>query len=179
MAFTYPQARQSDQVDTYHGIDILDPYRWLEDSDSQETRAWIEAQNELTFGFLKQHPNRDRLKERLTQLWNYEKYGIPFKEGDRYFYFKNDGLQNQNVLYVLDDLDGDSRVLLDPNQLSDDGTVALTGYAISPDGQWLAYALSESGSDWKTWHIRNIDNSQDLDDEVKWSKFSGGRLDSR
>jgi len=158
MAFTYPKARRSDQVDTYHGIEIPDPYRWLEDSDSEESRAWIEGQNELTFGFLKKNPDRDRLKTRLTQLWNYEKYGIPFKEGDRYFYFKNDGLQNQNVLYVLDDLDGNPRVLLDPNQLSEDGTVALTGYAISPDGHWLAYSLSESGSDWKTWRIRNIDS---------------------
>ncbi|OAB58547.1 prolyl endopeptidase [Phormidium willei BDU 130791] len=173
MTFTYPQARQSDQVDTYHGLEIPDPYRWLEDSDSEETRAWIEAQNELTFGFLTKNPDRDRLKARLTQLWNYEKYGIPFKEGDRYFYFKNDGLQNQNVLYVLDNLDGDPRILLDPNQLSDDGTVALTGYAISPDGHWLAYALSESGSDWKTWRIRNIDSGDDLSDEVTWSKFSG------
>lgn len=173
MTFNYPQARQSDCSDTYHGKTIRDPYRWLEDPDSDETRAWIEAENEITFGFLNEIKDRDRIKSRLTQLWNYEKFGIPFKQGDRYFYFKNDGLQNQNVLYVLDDLDGEPRVLLDPNGLSEDGTTALAGYDISPDGRLMAYAFSESGSDWKTWYVRNVETGEDYPDQVKWSKFSG------
>ena len=171
--FNYPIARQADQIDNYHGIDVADPYRWLEDPDSEETRTWIEGQNQVTSGFLAQIPQRDRIKERLTQLWDYEKFGIPFKRGDRYFFFKNDGLQNQSVLYVLQSLDDEPRVLLDPNTLSEDGTVALSGYAISEDGKFMAYGLSSSGSDWQEWQVRDVDTTEDLSDRLKWIKFSG------
>src|SRR5262245_58621792 len=123
--FVYPKAKKVDQIDDYHGVKVADPYRWLENPDSEDSRAWIEAQNKLTFGFLNQIPERAKIKERLTKLWNYEKYEPPFKEGGRYFYFKNDGLQNQNVLYTLKSLNDKPRVLLDPNTLSADGTVAL------------------------------------------------------
>ncbi|WP_414394756.1 prolyl oligopeptidase family serine peptidase [Synechococcus sp. O70.2] len=160
-------------VDIYHGQPVPDPYRWLEDLDSERTRAWIEAQNQLTFDYLRRIPARQRLLERLTQLWNYEKYSQPFKEGDRYFYFKNDGLQNQSVLYTQESLEAEARVLLDPNTLSEDGTVALSGIAISRDGRYLAYGLSRSGSDWQEWKVRDIETGEDLPDHLRWIKFSG------
>lgn len=171
--FAYPETRKIDQVDDYHGVTVADPYRWLEDPDSEETKAWVEAQNQVTFGYLEQISQRDRLKDRITQLWNYEKYSTPFKEGDRYFYFKNDGLQNQSVLYVLPTLDSEPRVLLDPNTLSEDGTVALASYSISEDGHFLAYGLSSSGSDWQKWKVRDIETGEDLADHLQWIKFSG------
>ncbi len=160
-------------VDVYHGQPVPDPYRWLEDLDSEQTRAWVEAQNRLTFDYLQRIPARQRLLERLTQLWNYEKYSQPFKEGGRYFYFKNDGLQNQSVLYTQESLAGEARVLLDPNTLSEDGTVALSGIAISRDGRYLAYGLSRSGSDWQEWKVRDIATGEDLPDHLRWVKFSG------
>lgn len=160
-------------VDIYHGQPVPDPYRWLEDLDSEQTRAWIEAQNQLTFDYLQRIPARQRLLERLTQLWNYEKYSQPFKEGGRYFYFKNDGLQNQSVLYTQESLEAEARVLLDPNTLSEDGTVALSGIAISRDGRYLAYGLSRSGSDWQEWKVRDIETGEDLPDHLRWIKFSG------
>src|SRR5215510_9049669 len=170
--FVYPTAKKVDQIDDYHGVKVADPYRWLEDPDSADSRALIEAQNKLTFGFLNQIPERAKIKERLTKLWNYEKYTPPFKECGRYFYFKNDGLQNQNVLYMLKSLDGEPRVLLDPNKLSTDGTVALSGWAVSEDGKYLAYGLSTSGSDWQEWKVREIETGSDLSDSIKWVKFS-------
>jgi prolyl oligopeptidase len=160
-------------VDIYHGQAVPDPYRWLEDLDSEQTRAWIEAQNHLTFNYLQQIPARQRIRERLTQLWNYEKYSQPFKEGGRYFYFKNDGLQNQGVLYTQESLEAEARVLLDPNTFSEDGTVALAGIAISRDGRYLAYGLSRSGSDWQEWKVRDIETGEDLPDHLRWVKFSG------
>lgn len=175
----YPVTSTVDQTDTYHGISVADPYRWLEDPDSDESRAWIEAQNQLTFGYLQNLAGRGQIQQRLTQLWDYEKYGIPFKQGERYFYFKNDGLQNQSVLYTLVSLDDEPQVLLDPNKLSDDGTIALSGLAISEDGQQMAYGLSTSGSDWQDWFVRNIETgddsreSGDAKDYLKWIKFSG------
>jgi prolyl oligopeptidase len=171
--FVYPTAKKVDQIDDYHGVKVADPYRWLENPDSADSRAWIEAENKLTFGFLNEIPERAKIKERLTRLWNYEKYTPPFKEGGRYFYFKNDGLQNQNVLYTLKSLDGEPRVLLDPNKLSTDGTVALSGYEVSEDGKYLAYGLSTSGSDWQEWKVREIETGNDLHDQLKWVKFSG------
>jgi prolyl oligopeptidase len=168
-------------VDIYHGQAVPDPYRWLEDLDSEQTRAWIEAQNHLTFNYLQQIPARQRIRERLTQLWNYEKYSQPFKEGGRYFYFKNDGLQNQSVLYTQESLEAEARVLLDPNTFSEDGTVALAGIAISRArdsgaehaGRYLAYGLSRSGSDWQEWKVRDIETGEDLPDHLRWVKFSG------
>ncbi|XDE62537.1 prolyl oligopeptidase family protein [Arthrospira platensis BEA 1257B] len=169
----YPHTRQSDQVDEYHGIQVTDPYRWLEDLDSDETKAWVTAQNQVTFDYLSTIPSRQKLSDRLTQLWNYERYSIPFREGQRYFYFKNDGLQNQSVLYVMDSWEGEPRVLLDPNQLSEDGTVALSGIAISEDGNLIAYGLSASGSDWQEWKVMDINTVKPLEDHLKWIKFSG------
>ncbi len=160
-------------VDVYHGQPVPDPYRWLEDLDSEQTRAWIEAQNRLTFDYLQRIPARQRLLQRLRQLWDYEKYSQPFKEGGRYFYFKNDGLQNQSVLYTQESLEGEARVLLDPNTFSEDGTVALSGIAISRDGRYLAYGLSRSGSDWQEWKVRDIETGEDLPDHLRWIKFSG------
>ncbi|MCU0525503.1 MAG: prolyl oligopeptidase family serine peptidase [Elainella sp. Prado103] len=169
----YPSSFQSDQTDLYHGVRVPDPYRWLEDPHSEKTQAWIQAQNQVTFGFLNQIAIRDHLKQRLTQLWNYEKFSTPFKKADRYFYFKNDGLQNQSVLYTLPHLEAEPRVLLDPNQLSPDGTVALSGLAISEDGQLMAYGLSTAGSDWQEWKVRDVESGEDLPDHLKWIKFSG------
>ncbi|WP_373525941.1 prolyl oligopeptidase family protein [Nostoc sp.] len=172
-SLTYPCSYKSNQVDNYHGTLVADPYRWLEDPDSGETRTWIEAQNQVTFGYLSEIPAREKIKQRLTKLWDYEKYGIPFKEGENYFYFKNDGLQNQSVFYTLKTLDDQPKVLLDPNQLSEDGTVALSGLSISEDGKLLAYGLSTSGSDWQEWKIRDVETGEDLQDHLKWIKFSG------
>lgn len=169
----YPTISPSNQVDEYHGTIVADPYRVLEDPDTEETKTWIEAQNQVTFTYLNEIPAREDIKQRLTKLWDYEKYGTPFKEGDNYFYFKNDGLQNQSVLYTLPTLDGQPRVLLDPNKLSEDGTVALSGISISENGQLLAYGLSISGSDWQEWKVRDITTGADLQDHLQWIKFSG------
>lgn len=173
MSFNYPKTAKVEQIDNYHGVKVEDPYRWLEDPDSAETKAWVEAQNEVTFDFLEQISERETIKNRLTELWDYEKYGIPFKKGERYFYFKNDGLQNQSVLYTLKHLDEEPQILIDPNQFSEDGTVALSGIAISDNGQFLAYGISKSGSDWQEWQVRNIETGEDFSDHLKWIKFSG------
>src|SRR5215210_9092406 len=169
---SYPAARRGEQVDDYHGVKVADPYRWLEDLDSAETRAWVEAENKLTFDYLNQIPERAAIKEHLTKLWNYERYDIPYKEGGRYFYSKNDGLQNQSVLYTVNTLADQPRVLLDPNKLSSDGTVALSGYDITDDGRLMVYSLAASGSDWNELHVRDIATGQDLPDVIKWVKFS-------
>jgi len=170
---SYPVARKGDQVDDYHGVKVADPYRWLEDLDSDETRSWVDAENKLSFGFLEGIPARAAIKERITKLWNYEKYGVPFKEGNRYFYSRNSGLQNQSVLYTVTSLDGQPKLVLDPNTLSSDGTVALSGMQVSNGGKLLAYSLSASGSDWQEWKVRDVDTGQDLSDDLKWVKFSG------
>ena len=170
---TYPVTTKGTQVDDYHGVQVADPYRWLEDDNSKETAAWVKAQNKVTKGYLKHIPARKKISKRLTKLWDYEKYRQPFKKGERYFYEKNNGLQNHYVLYTMKSLDDKPRVLLDPNKLSSDGTVSVSGQSLSEDGSLLAYAISESGSDWKTWHVRNVETGKDLDDEVEWSKFSG------
>ncbi len=172
-SLTYPSSHKSNQIDSYHGTVVTDPYRWLENPDSPETRAWIESQNQVTFGYLGEIPARETIKQRLTKLWDYEKYSIPFKEGEQYFYFKNDGLQNQSVLYTLKSLDAEPRILLDPNKFSEDGTVALSGLSISEDGKLLAYGISTSGSDWQEWKVRDIETGEDLQDHLKWIKFSG------
>ncbi|MEM9927667.1 MAG: prolyl oligopeptidase family serine peptidase [Cyanobacteria bacterium P01_D01_bin.50] len=169
----YPVSRKGEQIDNYHGTEVADYYRWLENPDSEETKTWVEAQNKVTFGFLEKIPAREDIKKRLTKLWDYEKYGVPFQEGSRYFYFKNDGLQNQSVLYTLKNLEDKPTVLLDPNKLSEDGTVALSGISISDDGQYLAYGISIAGSDWQEWKVRNIETGEDLKDHLKWIKFSG------
>ncbi|MFN2121774.1 MAG: prolyl oligopeptidase family serine peptidase, partial [Anaerolineales bacterium] len=170
--FDYPETARADTVDTLHGIQVPDPYRWLEEIDSDQTQAWIAEQNRLTFDYLSQIPARDRIATRIAELWNYEKYDPPFKRGGRYFFTRNDGLQNQSVLYWMESLEGEPRVLLDPNLLSADGTVALTNHAISDDGNLLAYGLSAAGSDWQEWRVREVDSGRDLDDHLEWVKFS-------
>ena len=169
----YPKAKRVDQVDDYHGTKVADPYRWLEDTDSPDTLAWVQAENKLTFGYLDQIPYRKAIHDRLTKLWNYERFGVPEQRGGRYFYQHNNGLQNQSVLLVAESLNAEPRILLDPNTLSADGTVALSGEAISDDGKLLAYGTAASGSDWMEWHVRDIDSGKDLSDLIKWVKFSG------
>ncbi len=171
MNLTYPNTRTVEQIDDYHGTLIADPYRWLEDTDSPETLEWIKQQNELTFSFLEKIPGREAIKKRMTELWDYSKALAPYKKGNRYFQERNSGLQNQNVLYVMEALNTMPRVLLDPNTLSEDGTVALSSFEISKDGNWLAYATSASGSDWLTWRVRNVETGEDLEDVIQWSKF--------
>ncbi|MBA3439448.1 MAG: S9 family peptidase [Pyrinomonadaceae bacterium] len=171
--FTYPVTKKIDQSDDYHGIKVADPYRWLEDLDSAETKSWVDSQNKLTFDYLNEIPVRSQIKQRLTRLWNYERYGVPFKEGDRYFLTRNSGLQNQSVLYTAKSLNDDPKILLDPNTLSSDGTVALSGADISDDGRLMAYGLSASGSDWQEWKVRDTETNRDLPDTIKWVKFSG------
>ena len=171
--FDYPPAPTSNQVDDYHGTHVSDPYRPLEDPDSAPTRAWIGAENKLTFGYLEQSPAREKIRARLKDLLNYERYSVPEKKGKRYFYSHNSGLQNQSVLYWMPSLDAEPRVLLDPNTLSADGTVAIGGMDISDDGELIAYSLATSGSDWHEWHVREVATGRDLPDLIKWSKFSG------
>ena len=172
-ADAYPAAKKGEVVDDYHGTKVADPYRGLEDPDSAETKAWVEAENRVTFAFLESIPARAKIKARLTQLWDYEKYGVPFHEGGRYFYTKNTGLQAQSVLYTTPSLDGEPKPLLDPNSLSKDGTVALAGTAVSDDGRRIAYGIAAAGSDWVEWHVRDVESGQDLPDVIKWVKFSG------
>lgn len=169
----YPYTHVVDQIDNYHGTIVADPYRWLEETDSPQTREWIEAQNALTFGFLARIAGRDGIRRRLSELWDYAKASAPVKRGGCYFQLRNTGLQNQDVLYVMDTPDGEGRVLLDPNELSADGTVALTDWSLSDDGRWLAYAASASGSDWRVWRVREVSTGRDLPDLIEWSKFSG------
>jgi len=169
----YPATRIGEDIEVYHGIEIPDPYRWLEDPDSDETRRWVEAQNACTFGFLEQIPGRQRLRQRLTKLWNYERYGVPLVRGGRYFFTRNDGLQNQSVLYTAGSLESEPVVLLDPNLLSDDGTVSLADFEISDDGRLMAYSLSTAGSDWREWRVRDVATGRDFVDHLRWAKFSG------
>ncbi len=171
--YAYPATEKGNQVDDYHGTKVPDPYRWLEDDNSAATKAWVEAQNKVTFAYLEQIPARARVKERLTKLWDYERFSSPIKRGDRYFFYKNDGLQNQNVLYVTSALDGSPRVLIDPNKLSADGTVALSGVDYTDDGRLMGYGLSTAGSDWEELKVRDVETGKDLPDQIKWVKFSG------
>jgi prolyl oligopeptidase len=172
-SLSYPPSPRHDQVDFYHGVAVPDPYRWLEDPQSAASRQWIEAQNQVTSAYLETLAGRSAIGDRLTQLWNFERYSTPFKQGGRYFYFKNDGLQNQSVLYTLPSLEAEPRVLLDPNTLSEDGTVSLSGMAVSENGAYLAYGLSSAGSDWVEWYVRDIATGVDTDDRLQWVKFSG------
>ena len=171
--FRYPVARKDDVTDVYHGVKVADPYRWLEDPDSAETRAWVEAENKVTFGYLESIPARSALKERLTQLWNYEKFSTPSQYAGRYFYSRNTGLQNQSVLLSADSLTADPRPLIDPNTLSADGTVALSGTSVSDDGKLIAYGIASAGSDWNVWKVRDVASGEDRDDVLQWIKFSG------
>ncbi|HYU10028.1 MAG TPA: prolyl oligopeptidase family serine peptidase [Gemmatimonadales bacterium] len=169
---TYPQTRKDDAVDDYHGTKVADPYRWLEDVDSPETRSWVDAENRVTFGYLERIPERERIRHRLTELWDYPKYGAPFKKGGRYFFFKNSGLQNQAVLYTQVSLTAAPEVLLDPNTLSADGTVALSILTFAEDGRTMVYGTSGSGSDWQEFRVRDVATRQDHSDHLRWIKFS-------
>ena len=171
-ALQYPQTAKGSQVDDYFGTKVADPFRWLEDANSEPTRTWVEEENKVTFDFLRHIPSRDRIKERVTQLWDYEKFGVPDKEGGRYFFSKNTGLQNQSVIFTAPDLDSSPKELLDPNKLSADGTVSLDSFAVSDDGRYMAYGLQTSGSDWVDWHVKDVATGIDLPDHLKWSKFS-------
>ena len=168
----YPETRKGDQVDIYHGTKVADPYRWLEDDNSAETKAWVKSQNEVTDKFLNALPQRDAVKKLLTDLYNFEKFGIPSKEGKRYFWTRNDGLQQQNVLYTATSLIDTPQIAIDPNTLSKDGTVALSGAVPSRDGHYLAYGIAGAGSDWQEWHVRDLSTGKDLPDAIKWVKFS-------
>lgn len=173
---TYPDTKKTDAADDYHGTRVADPYRWLETDvrESKDVADWVAAENRVTAAFLDSIPERAAIQKRVTELWNYEKFSAPFKVGGRYFYSKNDGLQNQNVLFILDRLDGEPRVLLDPNTWSKDGTVALgQGMAISEDGNFLAYPVAEAGSDWNVWKVIDVATGKPLSDELRWVKFSG------
>jgi prolyl oligopeptidase len=169
----YPAARQVDQTDDYFGTTVSDPYRWMEDVDSAELKTWIDAENELTQRYLAQVPLRETMQRRLMELINFERYTAPARRGTRYFYSHNSGLQNQNVLYWQEGLDGEPKVLLDPNSFSEDGTVAISGISITDDGLLAAYSIADAGSDWVKWHVRNVTTGEDLPDVVEWSKFSG------
>ena len=169
----YPATPSSPQVDNYFGTYVADPYRWLEDLDGPDTREWIEAQNDLTFDYLGKIKERPAIRARLEELWNYEKFGTPQMEGGKTFFSRNDGLQNQSVLYVVDSSGAEPRVLLDPNTLSADGTVSLSSWSPSKDGKYLAYAVSQGGSDWMEWHVRDIASGEDLSDHLTWTKFTG------
>ncbi|MFZ1376718.1 MAG: prolyl oligopeptidase family serine peptidase [Geothrix sp.] len=170
---TYPPTRKADVVDDFFGTKVAAPYRWLEDDNSAETKAWVEAQNKVTFGYLEQIPQRAKIQARITKLWDFEKYSAPFKRGQRYFYSYNTGLQNQAVLFVTEDPKAKGRILLDPNTLSKDGTVALSGISLTEDGRLMAYSVSVAGSDWQTWKVRDVATGKDLADEIQWSKASG------
>lgn len=172
---TYPNSKKIDHVDELHGVKVPDPYRWLEDDvrESKEVAAWVEAENKVTFSYLESIPQRETIRKRLTELWNYEKFSAPSKAGGKYFFLKNDGLQNQSVLYKQDSLDAEPSVLIDPNKWSKDGTVALGSTSFSDDARYLAYSVAEAGSDWNIWRILEVETGRLLDDELRWVKFSG------
>ena len=169
----YPVTKKVDHFDEYFGTKVPDPYRWLEDETSAETKAWIEDQNKVTFAYLEKIPYREKLKARLTELYNYPRISAPFRRGDTYFFTKNDGLQNQSVYYIQKGINGTPEVFLDPNKFSADGTSVLSRFSVSKDGQYVAYGISQGGSDWVTMYVMEVDSRQKLTDEIKWSKASG------
>ncbi|MCK5764395.1 MAG: S9 family peptidase, partial [Bacteroidales bacterium] len=169
----YPVTKKVDQVDEYFGTPVADPYRWLEDDNSEETAEWVIAENAVTDAYLSEIPFREKIIDRLTELWNYPRYRTPEKKGEYYYFRKNDGLQNQDVLYVMMGEDGEPEVLLDPNTLSEDGTVALSSWNLSKDGKYLGYLIARAGSDWQEIHVMDIDKRETLSDHIQWVKFSG------
>jgi len=170
----YPAAPRSNQVDDYNGVKVADPYRPLENPDSPESRAWIEAENKITFDFLKTIPERGAIEKRLTEIWDCERFGVPFKEDGHYFFSKNTGLQNQNVIYTTTNFSETPRELLDPNLLAKDGTIALGGLDVTDDARLMAYGLATAGSDWQQWKVRDVGSGKDRTDLVDWVKFSNG-----
>ncbi len=170
--FDYPETTKVDQVDVYFGDTVPDPYRWLENDTSKQTGEWVKAQNEVTFGYLEEIPFRKDIEERLTEIWDYPRVSAPFEEGGRYYIFKNDGLQNQDVAYVKESLDAEEEVILDPNKFSDDGTVSLTAFTPSPGGKYLGYGISRGGSDWDEFYVMDPETKEVFDDKIMWVKFS-------
>ncbi len=170
----YPATRRVEQVDTFHGVDVPDPYRWLEEDvrNSEEVAAWAQEQSDYARSYLDQLPSLDMFRNRLTELWNYERFSVPSQKAGKYFFHKNDGLQNQSVLYVAGDYRSDGRVLIDPNNWSEDGTVALGATRASDDGRYLAYCRKESGSDWSTIYVKDIETGKDLDDKLEWTRWA-------
>ena len=168
----YPDTRKVEQTDNYHGTMVADPYRWLEDDNSAETKAWVKAQNAVTDKFLEAMPQRMPVRKIYTELYNFERYGLPSKEGGRYFWTRNDGLQQQSVVYTAKALNAKPQVAIDPNLLSKDGTVALTGIKVSRNGRYLAYGTAVAGSDWQVWQVRDLNTGRDLADKTEWVKFS-------
>ncbi len=173
-ALSYPPAARGEVVDEYHGIKVPDPYRWMEDIDSPQTRNWVEAEAKQSSDYLAAIPGRDGIVERMRKIWNFERWSAPEKHGKWWLYSHNDGLQSQSVLFATDNPRSKGKVLLDPNTLSKDGTVSLRESAVSDDGRYFAYALSEAGSDWQVWRVKDIASGQDLPDELHWSKAGGG-----
>jgi len=174
-AIEYPHTATVDVVDDYHGTPVEDPYRWLEDDvrENERVASWVEAQNDVTFAYLATIPERDRIARRMTELWDYERFGIPVKAGGRYFYDYNDGLQNQDVILMQATLEDEPELLIDPNTWSDDGTVALASYFPSPDGRYIAYLVQDGGSDWRVARVYDVEARQTLADELEWLKFTG------
>ena len=169
----YPETKIVDTVDTYFGVEIADCYRWLEDDRSKETEEWVKAQNKVSFGYLKNIPFRQELIDRMSKKWNYERISAPFKEGDYTYFYKNDGLQNQAVIYYQKGLDGKPEVFLDPNTMSQDGTAAVSLLGSSKDGKYMAYSTNMAGSDWQVINVMEIATKNKMTDELKWVKFSG------
>ncbi|MCB0688968.1 MAG: S9 family peptidase, partial [Saprospiraceae bacterium] len=173
MPLKYPVTSRDSVMEEYHGQAIKDPYRWLEDDHSEKTKEWVQEENAVTNEYLSQIPFRNLIRNRLEQIWNYERYGTPFKKGGKYYYFKNDGLQNQSVLYQQESLHGPATIILDPNTFSTDGTVSLGSISFNQKGNLLAYTLSEGGSDWRKIYVKDLDTGALLDDQIEWVKFSG------
>lgn len=169
----YPETKKTDVKDDYHGTSVEDPYRWLEDDNSDETKAWVVAQNKVTQDYLSKIPYRDKVKKRLEELWNYPRYSSPFKEGEYYYFFKNSGLQNQSILYRQKGLNGTPEVFLDPNKLAEDGTAALAGRSFSKNSKYMAYSVSQSGSDWQTGYLMDVKTKKKTGEQLNWLKFTG------
>jgi prolyl oligopeptidase len=169
----YPQTRKVDTVDTYFGVKVPDPYRWLEDDNSDSTKKWVDEENKVTQDYLSQIPFRNKIRDRLRTIWNFEKMSAPYLKGTRYFFTKNDGMQNQSVLYYKEGLNSEEKLLLNPNTLSPDGTTALQGWEVSHDGKYMEYGTSKAGSDWEEFNVMEIASGKLLDDHLKWIKFSG------
>ncbi|MBN2572608.1 MAG: S9 family peptidase, partial [Ignavibacteriales bacterium] len=169
----YPETKKVDVTDNYHGTIVADPYRWLEDNTSEETAKWVETQNKVTEEYLSTISFRNDIKERLTELWNYERYSMPEKVGKYYFFYKNDGLQEQSVVYKQEGLQGEAKVFIDPNKFSDDGSISLTGIYFSNDNKYCGYGISRGGSDWQEYYILDVETGEKLNDEILWVKFSG------
>jgi len=169
----YPDTKKVDQVDEYFGTKVKDPYRWLENDTSKDTESWVKKQNKVTFNYLEDIPFRGKINKRLTEIWDYPKQSAPFKEESNYFVYRNSGLQDQSVIYKMNDLEDNGEVFLNPNKMSETGTVSLTNFEVSDDGKYAAYGISRGGSDWREFFIRDVQTKKDLDDHIKWAKFSG------